>query len=331
MAERDSSVGDGPRASRRSCRAARRVEDGLREIPPDLIEPNPRQPRRTFDQVRARRARRVDPDARRAPADRGAAAGRRQLRARRRRAPPARRADGRARADPRDRARHRRLGAARPRPRREHGARRPQRRSRRRARARCSSTISASRRRRSAAASGRSRVAISNLIRLLDLPEEALELIERGDLSEGHGRAILLCKDHATRRRLARSTRATAAGRCARPSVAHARLRVSPSLSASAHPRRSTRTWPRRWPRRRTRSRRRSAATVKVAPAWRCAASWRSTSTAPAEAVELAERMLAAGVDTVRARLSRRLDRRAPSAATSARRGRLAQSVRARL
>ena len=50
---------------------------------------------------------------------------------------------------------------------------------------------------------GRSRVAISNLIRLLDLPEEALELIEAGELSEGHGRAILLCKDHTLRRRLA--------------------------------------------------------------------------------------------------------------------------------
>jgi ParB family transcriptional regulator, chromosome partitioning protein len=54
---------------------------------------------------------------------------------------------------------------------------------------------------------GRSRVAISNLIRLLDLPEEALELIERGDLSEGHGRAILLCKDHAARRKLALDAR----------------------------------------------------------------------------------------------------------------------------
>jgi ParB family transcriptional regulator, chromosome partitioning protein len=54
---------------------------------------------------------------------------------------------------------------------------------------------------------GRSRVAISNLIRLLDLPEEALELIESGELSEGHGRAILLCKDHALRRRLARDAR----------------------------------------------------------------------------------------------------------------------------
>jgi ParB family chromosome partitioning protein len=50
---------------------------------------------------------------------------------------------------------------------------------------------------------GRSRVAISNLIRLLDLPEEVLELIERRELTEGHGRAILLCKDHVARRRLA--------------------------------------------------------------------------------------------------------------------------------
>jgi ParB family transcriptional regulator, chromosome partitioning protein len=49
---------------------------------------------------------------------------------------------------------------------------------------------------------GRSRVAISNLVRLLDLPEETLELIEHGHLSEGHGRAILLCKDHAARRSL---------------------------------------------------------------------------------------------------------------------------------
>ena len=44
---------------------------------------------------------------------------------------------------------------------------------------------------------GRSRVAVSNLIRLLDLPDEVLELLERGDLSEGHGRALLLTDDHA--------------------------------------------------------------------------------------------------------------------------------------
>jgi ParB family chromosome partitioning protein len=52
---------------------------------------------------------------------------------------------------------------------------------------------------------GRSRVAVSNLIRLLDLPDEVLELLERGDLSEGHGRALLLAEDHGDRRALARS------------------------------------------------------------------------------------------------------------------------------
>ena len=52
---------------------------------------------------------------------------------------------------------------------------------------------------------GRSRVAVSNLLRLLDLPDEALELVESGALSEGHGRALLLAPDHADRRRLARA------------------------------------------------------------------------------------------------------------------------------
>lgn len=52
---------------------------------------------------------------------------------------------------------------------------------------------------------GRSRVAVSNLIRLLDLPDEALELIERRELSEGHGRALLLTSDHADRRSLAKA------------------------------------------------------------------------------------------------------------------------------
>jgi ParB family chromosome partitioning protein len=52
---------------------------------------------------------------------------------------------------------------------------------------------------------GRSRSAISNLLRILDLPPEAIELIESGSLSEGHGRALLLADDHADRRSLARS------------------------------------------------------------------------------------------------------------------------------
>jgi ParB family transcriptional regulator, chromosome partitioning protein len=52
---------------------------------------------------------------------------------------------------------------------------------------------------------GRSRVAISNLLRVLDLPDEALALLEDGRLTEGHGRALLLAGGHADRRRLARA------------------------------------------------------------------------------------------------------------------------------
>ncbi len=52
---------------------------------------------------------------------------------------------------------------------------------------------------------GRSRAAVSNLIRLLELPDDVLALIESGALSEGHGRALLTCRDHDARRRLALS------------------------------------------------------------------------------------------------------------------------------
>src|SRR3954469_7175033 len=52
---------------------------------------------------------------------------------------------------------------------------------------------------------GRSRVAVSNLLRLLDLPDDVLDLLERGELTEGHGRALLLTDDHDARRRLARA------------------------------------------------------------------------------------------------------------------------------
>ena len=47
-------------------------------------------------------------------------------------------------------------------------------------------------------------MAISNLLRILDLPDEALALLEDGSLTEGHGRALLLAADHGDRRRLAR-------------------------------------------------------------------------------------------------------------------------------
>jgi ParB family chromosome partitioning protein len=52
---------------------------------------------------------------------------------------------------------------------------------------------------------GRSRVAVSNLMRLLDLPDDVVELLAAGTLSEGHGRALLLAEDHGARRELARA------------------------------------------------------------------------------------------------------------------------------
>ena len=57
---------------------------------------------------------------------------------------------------------------------------------------------------------GRSRSTISNLIRLLDLPDQVIGLLESGELSEGHGRALLAAKGQEPRRRLAR--RAVAEG-----------------------------------------------------------------------------------------------------------------------
>jgi ParB family chromosome partitioning protein len=51
---------------------------------------------------------------------------------------------------------------------------------------------------------GRSRPAVSNLIRLLALPDELLELLESGELSEGHGRALLAARGNDVRRRLGR-------------------------------------------------------------------------------------------------------------------------------
>ncbi len=54
---------------------------------------------------------------------------------------------------------------------------------------------------------GRSRPALSNLIRILELPDETLTMLESGELSEGHGRAILALEDHEARRALARAAR----------------------------------------------------------------------------------------------------------------------------
>jgi ParB family chromosome partitioning protein len=69
---------------------------------------------------------------------------------------------------------------------------------------------------------GRGRVAVTNLIRLLDLPDEVIGLLEEGALSEGHGRALLLAGDHQARRSLARE--AAAEGWSVRVTEANARV-----------------------------------------------------------------------------------------------------------
>jgi ParB family chromosome partitioning protein len=51
---------------------------------------------------------------------------------------------------------------------------------------------------------GRSKASVSNRIRLLDLPEEVLWMLVRGELTEGHARAVLALPDDAARTRLAR-------------------------------------------------------------------------------------------------------------------------------
>lgn len=51
---------------------------------------------------------------------------------------------------------------------------------------------------------GRSKPTVSNRIRLLELPEDVLAMIARGELSEGHARAVLAVPDNEGRRKLAR-------------------------------------------------------------------------------------------------------------------------------
>jgi ParB family chromosome partitioning protein len=51
---------------------------------------------------------------------------------------------------------------------------------------------------------GRSRTDIVNTVRLLDLPDEVIELIDAGTLRKGHGKALLAEPDHHRRRALGR-------------------------------------------------------------------------------------------------------------------------------
>jgi len=80
---------------------------------------------------------------------------------------------------------------------------------------------------------GRSRPAVSNLIRLLELPDEALDMLQSGELSEGHGRALLGANGNDVRRRLARE--AAAGGWSVRETENRVRLAGQPK----ARPRRA--------------------------------------------------------------------------------------------
>ena len=88
---------------------------------------------------------------------------------------------------------------------------------------------------------GRSKPAISNKTRLLELPDDVLAMVERGELTEGHARAVLAVPDQAERRRLARKIvslglSVRAAERAARWSGAKTKPRtktpVDPALAA---------------------------------------------------------------------------------------------------
>jgi ParB family chromosome partitioning protein len=90
---------------------------------------------------------------------------------------------------------------------------------------------------------GRSRAALSNLVRLLDLPDQAQELIDAGRLSAGHGRALLLCGDFARQLELAQRAAAQrwsvrelerAARRPPSERPAHAERGVHPDQAAVA-------------------------------------------------------------------------------------------------
>ena len=90
---------------------------------------------------------------------------------------------------------------------------------------------------------GRSKPSVSNRLRLLELPEDVLALVERGAITEGHARAVLAVPDHEGRRDLARkivrqSLSVRAAERAARWAGARTKPRraspVDPALAARA-------------------------------------------------------------------------------------------------
>ena len=64
-----------------------------------------------------------------------------------------------------------------------------------------------------ASAVGKSRPAVANALRLLNLPEDIQEMVERGELSAGHARTLLSFKNEDTMREAAQKAKAGASVR----------------------------------------------------------------------------------------------------------------------
>jgi ParB family transcriptional regulator, chromosome partitioning protein len=84
---------------------------------------------------------------------------------------------------------------------------------------------------------GHSKPTVSNRMRLLELPDDVIGLLERGLLSEGHARAVLSVPDHEERRRLARRiVRQGLSVRAAERAARWAGARTRPRRSAVIDP-----------------------------------------------------------------------------------------------
>src|SRR5918999_549794 len=82
---------------------------------------------------------------------------------------------------------------------------------------------------------GRSKPSVSNRIRLLELPDDVLAHLERGELSEGHARAVLAVPDHEGRRKLTqRIARDGLSVRVAEQAARQAGARTKPRRNASS-------------------------------------------------------------------------------------------------
>ena len=84
---------------------------------------------------------------------------------------------------------------------------------------------------------GKAKPTVSNRLRLLELPDDVLALVERGDLSEGHARAVLAVPDQDGSRRLARQiVRRGMSVRAAERAARWAGARTKPRRAARIDP-----------------------------------------------------------------------------------------------